>query len=137
MLVAPRVGFSLPVDQLIDRLCERCPIDRNKVFLVGHSMGAAFAVRAASFDPKRYAAVAVIGGSGVFRASEEIKQLPFHLSVGAEDFALTGSRRLRDALSRAGVRSVKYQELRNVEHLGVVQQSLESVFQFFDLISKG
>jgi predicted esterase len=132
MLVAPRFAFTLPLAALLDELHDRYPYDRTRVLVLGHSMGAAAAVQAASLDPKRYAGVAALGGSGGFKPSEELKNVPFFIAVGEQDFALAAARSLHRRLLKDGVKTVRLRELANVEHLGVVQQSLGEAFQFFD-----
>jgi len=135
MLVAPRVGLRLPLAAVLDELHTRYPFERTKVFLLGHSMGAATAVQAVGLEPTRYAGVVALGGSGTVKASDDLKKVPFYIGVGAQDFALTGARNLKDRLEKAGVTSVTLQELADVEHLGIVQQSLPTAFQFFDKIA--
>lgn len=132
MLVTPRVGFRLPLAAILDELHGRYPFDRRKVFLIGHSMGAAAAVQAISLEPKRYAGIVALGGSGTFQASEDLKKVPFYISVGVQDFALGGARSLKERLVKAGVEKVTLRELADVEHLGIVQQALGEAFQFLD-----
>lgn len=132
MLAAPTVGFLLPLPDMLDELHARYGFDRSKVFVIGHSMGAAQAMSAASANPRLYAGIVAIGGSGNFKATDELKQLPFFIGVGEKDFALRGAKSLKDRLDKAGVRTAVYRELRDVEHLGIVQQSLRDVFRWFD-----
>jgi len=134
MLVAPRVGFTLPLADILDELHKRWPYDQKCVLIVGHSMGAAQAIQAVGAEPKRYAGVAALGGSGTVKASNDLKKIPFFIGVGSQDFALSGARGLRDRLAKAGVEKLTFRELANIEHLGIVQQSLAEVFVFFDKI---
>jgi pimeloyl-ACP methyl ester carboxylesterase len=136
MLVAPRVGFNLPLADVLDELHNRWPYDRKCVLIVGHSMGAAQTLQAVGAEPKRYAGVAALGGSGTVKASDHLKTIPFYIGVGSQDFALSAARGLRDRLAKAGVEKVTFRELANIEHLGIVQQSLAEVFVFFDEIVK-
>jgi predicted esterase len=138
MLVAPRVSFNLSssLGEVLDELHKRWPFHRNRVFIVGHSMGAAQALHAVSIEPRRYAAVIALGGSGTFKTTEELKKVPFYVGVGNQDFALSGARGLRDRLVKAGVEKVTYRELANIEHLGIVQQTLAEAFENLDAIAK-
>jgi dienelactone hydrolase len=129
IVVATRDGLT---DGVIDALARLYPVDRSKVFLVGHSMGAGQAVAAASKNPDRYAAVAALGGGGVVRPSEAVTKLPFYVGIGKSDFALPSARSLRRSLERAKVETVVYKELDDVEHLAVVQICLSEVFKLFD-----
>jgi pimeloyl-ACP methyl ester carboxylesterase len=136
MLVAPRsngMGGG-QTEQLVDELARVYPIDRKKVLVVGHSMGAMQAVGMASRSPERYAAVAALGGGGMVQATPALSAVPFYVGVGTDDFALAGARGLHEALKRADVRSVSYHEFEAVEHLAIVQAALPEVFAFFDKV---
>ncbi|MCI0463283.1 MAG: alpha/beta fold hydrolase [Gemmataceae bacterium] len=136
LLVAPRsegFRFNLPAADLIDRVAKLYPVDRKRVFVVGHSMGAMQAVSAAQAAPERYAAVAALGGGGfVGKQADGLKALPFFVGVGGKDFALTMARSLRDGLKRVGVERLEFREYAEVEHLMIVRVALPEVFAFFD-----
>jgi predicted esterase len=136
MLVAPRVSFNLALADVLDELHNRWPFDQKCVFIIGHSMGAAQALHAVGTDPKRYAGVVALGGSGTVKATDDLKKVPFFIGVGNQDFALSGARSLRDRLAKAGVAKVTFREFANIEHLGVVQQALPDSFVYFDEIVK-
>jgi len=125
----------MPAD-LIDEVNRLYRVDRERVFLVGHSMGAAQAVAEAAKKPESYRAVAALGGGGRAAASEGLKAVAFFVGVGELDFALTGARTLRDALKKAEVRSIEFREYPGVEHVTVVQLGLKDVFAFFDEAAK-
>jgi predicted esterase len=129
LLVAPRDGLSAGLIKELKRLY---PIDPGRIFLVGHSMGAAQAVAAAGHDPTRFAGVAALGGGGGVRTSVALRGVPFFVGIGEADFARSGARALRDRLRKAKVRTVVYKEYPGVEHLLVVQQALDDVFAFLD-----
>jgi predicted esterase len=138
LLVAPRgdVWAGPPVAEVIDEVARLYPVDRKRVFLVGHSMGAMQAVGAAGQSPERIAGVAALGGGGGAKKSEAIKKVPFFIAAGSRDFLLPMARSLRDALGKAGVENVVFQEYPDVEHLLVVQVALPAVFAFFDAAAK-
>lgn len=140
-VVAPRSGAGFLTKpggaaEIIDVLSEVYPqMDKSKVYMVGHSMGAGEAIREANTTPGRFAAVAALGGGGQPGPKADVKvsfnKLPFFVSVGSDDFAITGSRRLKDALKKIGVGQVEYQELKGIEHMIIVQEALPAVFKFF------
>lgn len=136
LLLAPRsplfsfTGLDLP--PLIDALATRYPVDRDRVFLIGHSMGAAQAVAAAGKHPERIRAVAALGGGGGFRASEGVQAVRFFVGVGEHDFALTGAGNLNRQLVKAGVKQVVFKTYPAIEHLMVVQHALPELFAFLD-----
>ena len=133
LLVALRGGLAPGLIDEIDRLY---PVDRKRVFLIGHSMGASQAVAAASRSPETFEAVAALSGGGPVRPSDALKSVPFFVAAGAEDFGLIGSRGLRDDLQKAGIKKLIYHELPDVEHLLSVQATLKDVFAFFDEAAK-
>lgn len=135
MLLAPRAGFfgPPPVPQLIDTLAQRYPIDRRRVFLVGHSMGAGHAAALALRRPRDYAAVAALGGAPRIPETAALQQLPFFLAVGSEDsLARDAARTLHRRLAGARLPHYRFREYAGIEHLLIVRQSLSDVFAFFD-----
>jgi predicted peptidase len=137
LLVSPRTaGFGLlPVDELVAALAKIYPVEKDRVFIVGHSMGAMQATAAALAHPECYAAIAALGGGGAAKANAGLARLAYFVAGGSEDFALSGARRLEKSLRNAGVEKVIFREYPDVEHLLVVQEALPEVFRFFDDIS--
>jgi predicted esterase len=132
-LVAPRSALGLaPLEALIEELDRLYPIDRSRVVLVGHSMGAAQAVGAVVKSPDRFAALAALGGGGLVPHRDGLERLPAFVGVGDRDFALKGARSLAEALRAAGLGDVTYREYPGIEHLAIVQVALPDVFAFFD-----
>lgn len=134
-LVAPRAGLGLANPKAADvaaALAETYPVDTDRVFAIGHSMGAATLMSHAGSAPDRHRAIALLGGGGRFSPGEEVRRLPIFLAPGERDFARTNARRLRDALQRAGVEHFDYREYEATEHFGIVQVALADAFRFFD-----
>jgi len=129
LLAATRNGLA---EGVLEELARLYPVDARRVFLVGHSLGAAQAVAAAGRHPAQFAAVAALGGGGSVRPSEALKGVAFFVGVGTEDFLLSGARALRDALKKAAVKRVAYKEYKDVEHLAIVPCALKDVFAFFE-----
>ncbi|MFM7152090.1 MAG: alpha/beta fold hydrolase [Gemmataceae bacterium] len=111
---------------------KKYPIDLKKVFLVGHSMGAAQAVALAGRNPSRFLAVAALGGGGGLQTSEDLKSVAFFVGCGERDFALNPAKKLASSLKKASVKQVDLRIYPGVEHLIVVQIALPEVFAFFD-----
>lgn len=103
------------------------PVDRKRVFLVGHSMGAAMGSQLLSRNPGVFAAAALLGGGGVLAEKEKLPKL--FVAAGTSDFGRTGAERLAQA---AGVACKVYP---NCEHLTVVQEALSDVITFFERAS--
>jgi predicted esterase len=138
MLLAPRSGLigAAPVAAIIDKLAERYPIDPNRIFLVGHSMGAGQAIELVQQHPGKFAAVASLGGAGRVRKKEVFTDLPVFVGVGDQDFALKGSRALHKALTDTGAKRATYKEYPDLEHLVIVREALPDVFAQWDEIRK-
>jgi len=142
LLVAPNsgLGFGLsapvPVGDIVDNLAERYPIDPKRIFIVGHSMGAANTIAAIQVEPKRFAAASALGGGGTIRKPEAFAELPLFIGIGDGDFALKKAQALESALKKAGAKNVVYKEFANVEHLVIVREALDDVFALFDKLAK-
>jgi predicted esterase len=136
MLLAPRGGGLLggtpPVAEVVAKLSERYPIDPKRVFLLGHSMGAAQAVELVQQNPGRFAAVACLGGGGRVRKHGAFAELPLFVGVGSKDFALRGAKSLSKALADAGAKRATFKEYPELEHLMIVREALPDVFAIFD-----
>jgi predicted esterase len=133
LLVSPR-SLLAPKDvpALVDEVARLVPVDRRRVALVGHSMGAAQAVAAASAAPDRYTALVALGGGGRVVPSDLLRDVPTFVGVGKQDFALEGARGLVRSLKAADVREVHDHEYEDVEHLAIVQVALPDVFAWLD-----
>jgi len=139
LVVAPRgsAGFTPQrAGEVIDAVDKLYPVDRERVFLIGHSMGAAQAIASVQASPARFAAVAALGGGGTVKETEGLSTVPFLIAVGAQDFAYSNARKLAYELKKAGVKSVRFKEYPDVEHLIIVQEALPDVFAFFDEMSR-
>lgn len=139
LVVSPRgtPGFTPNrASQIVDAVDKLYPVDRQRVFVIGHSMGAAQAISSASATPNRFAAVAALGGGGIVKESDALIEVPFFVCVGAQDFAYTNARKLAFELKKANVKSVRFREYPDVEHLVIVQEALPDVFGFFDEMAR-
>lgn len=135
LLVAPRSGyliFNMPVEAIVTEVAKLYPVDKSKVFVVGHSMGAAQAIGAAQENPGLFAGVAALGGSGKVNSTEKLKNVPIFVGVGDSDLALEMARRLHKFLKNGGVKQLQYREYPDVEHIMIVREALPEVFAFFD-----
>lgn len=135
LLVAPRspLGFGggPPAKAILDALGERYPIDRSKVFVVGHSMGAAQTVALCQENPGLFAGAAALGGGGGRVKQAAFAKLPFFIGVGDKDFALPGAKALARALPDA-----TFKEYAGLEHMLIVREALPDVFAKWDGIAK-
>src|SRR5262249_2776568 len=123
LMVATRAGLGQapPVAEVVDELARLYPVDRRRVYLVGHSLGAAQSIDVAQASPGRFAAIAALGGGGIVRRPEALRGLPVFVGVGTEDFTLGWARGLAKSLSEAGA-VVTAKEYTDVEHIMIVQE---------------
>jgi predicted esterase len=139
LLAAPRGGLltvTPPLPELIDAVGRLYLIDTQRVFIVGHSLGAMRAVSVARRTPRAFAAVAALAGGLPVEPAPGLQDLPFFIGTGADDPILRGSgRALADSLDWAGVKTVVTRTYDDAEHLTVVEAALPDVFAFFDRVA--
>lgn len=124
LLLTLRNGAGLSqLPEVLAELGKLYPYDPKRVFLIGHSMGAAMAVQAAQSNPKLFAAVAALGGGGSVRSAEGLP--PFLVGAGESDFGKPMAQSLAKALK------TECKLYPNCEHLTVVQDALGDVAAFF------
>jgi len=132
-VIAPRqtlLGAGMELDALLDELQEHISFDPSRVFVVGHSMGAAQAIAQVSKHADRVRAVAAIGGGGSPTKSDALTKLPFFVAAGEKDFGLPRAKALAATLKNYGAK-VDFEEVKDVEHMVIVQAVLGDVEQFF------
>jgi predicted esterase len=140
LLVAPRTtGIAValgtkgpPIAPIMEEVDRLYPVDKKRVFVLGHSMGAKQAVDYACEAPERFAAVAALGGGRPVKTSTALKKLPFYVGVGNQDIFLPDARKLGADLIYAGVEKLRWREYPDTEHLVEVRVALAEVFAFFD-----
>ena len=132
LVVSPRVGMgNAPFDELIDVLEELYPIDRESIFVLGHSMGAGAAMGFTNQGQLKPRAVAALGGGGSVDRNGNLGSVQFFVGAGSHDFGRSGAQRLANSLERAQV-AVQYRTYSEIEHLVIVQVALDDVFEFFE-----
>lgn len=141
LVVSPRAGLGFlggppPVADILAKLGERYPIDPKRVFVVGHSMGAAQAVELAQDHPGKFAAVAALGGGGRVRKPAAFENVRVFVGVGGNDFANRGAKALRDALAKSAGDGLTFKEYPDVEHMVIVRAAVDDLFAVFDAAAK-
>jgi predicted esterase len=137
IVVAPRVegllgaGPAPNVPGILDALTKRYPIDINRVYVVGHSMGAGHAIELAQKHPDRFGAVAALGGGGKVTKPEAIQKVRFFVGCGKMDVAIEKAKTLHKELSEAKAPST-LKEYEDIEHMLIVREAAADVFKFFE-----
>jgi predicted peptidase len=78
----------LTLNAMLDELLARLPIDRDRVYLTGISMGGSMSYRWASESPGRFAAVVPVSGSWAPEDACRLKDLPIWAFHGAKDHSV-------------------------------------------------
>lgn len=134
LVVAPRqgvLGMGMDVAAMVEELAVHFPVDRKRIMLMGHSMGAGQVVRQTGLHPGLPIAAVAIGGGARPARPESLGGIRWFVSAGQYDFGKGGAAALARSLEQAGC-PVEYQEIPDVEHMVVVQASLPEVFRFLD-----
>jgi len=126
----PAAQDVLDVADLVERLW---PVDADRVYLMGHSMGGMGTVLVGFDHADRFAALAPIAGFG--QASQLAKDpgMPIFLGQGERDalVPVEAARAFHEAAKNEG-RTVVYVEKAGVDHIAIVDQVMAAVFDFFD-----
>ncbi|MCA9248346.1 MAG: alpha/beta fold hydrolase [Planctomycetales bacterium] len=116
--MAHQPGQQLSVAMaILDEVLAELPVDRDRVYLTGLSMGGYGAWELAMRRPKLFAAVAPVCGGGDEREAQRIAALPIYAYHGDADGAVPvdRSRQMIAALKAAGGEP-RYKELPGVGH---------------------
>ena len=134
LIIAPRQsllgGLGMKAEQMLDILDDHFRIDRERIYYVGHSMGATQAVSQAALAPALPRAVVALGGGGRLGSTTNPTTRWF-VGAGDRDFGLRGARALEASLKAKGT-DVELRVYPNVEHMVIVQAALDDVFSFLD-----
>lgn len=105
------------VMQLVDQLTENYPIDQDRIYIAGLSMGGFGTWDLISRFPQKFAAAVPVCGGGNLRVIEKAKQMPVWAAHGSDDATVpvTMTREMIDALRKAGATPI-YTEFRGVGH---------------------
>jgi predicted esterase len=134
LVISPRQslsGLGMDIDGMLEAIEPWLAVDRSRVMLVGHSMGAAQAIAQVSSHSDRVRAVAALGGGGLPSSSLRASSVRFFVAAGDRDFGRPRAESLSNSLRDLGC-DVAYREYKDVEHLVIVQAALSDVFAFLD-----
>jgi pimeloyl-ACP methyl ester carboxylesterase len=135
LVIAPRqglTGISLDCSEMLDVLEKFFRIDREQVYLLGHSMGAGQVIRQATLHPELFRGAAVIGGGSGVRDPQKLVDIGWYVAAGELDFGRRGAKAFQESLQRVQPSRLKYELVPDVEHMVIVQATLQPTFEFFD-----
>jgi predicted peptidase len=89
---------------LIEHVCKTLPVDRDRVYLTGFSMGGFGTWQTACYDPARFAAIVPVAGGGDVSQAKRLARLPIWTFHGAEDAVvpLSASQEMVEAVRKCG-----------------------------------
>lgn len=113
----PRTDQMCVVEGILEEVLEEFPIDRQRVYLTGLSMGGYGSWDLGTRHPEWFAAVAPICGGGDSSSARRLVGVPVWAAHGAEDRVVPAerTREMIDALREAGGEPV-YREYEGVGH---------------------
>jgi predicted esterase len=108
-------------------------VDDGRIYLLGHSMGAAGAWHLAEKYPQRWAAIACFAGAGSPEAEARMKGIPQLVVHGDADtmVPVAASRAMVAEMKRLGIEH-RYIEVRGGGHGSVIGPNLAAALDFFD-----
>jgi predicted peptidase len=112
-------------------------VDRARIYLAGHSMGAAGTWRIGLEYRDRFAALAPIAGTRPSQALEAAlssgRKIPIIIVAGAKDalVPVDGCRQVAEKAKLLG-HQVKYLEYPDGDHISVAISSVREIFDWFD-----
>lgn len=122
------------VINVIEIILNEYPVDRNAMFLTGHSMGSGGTWYLGGKYSMLWAAIAPMSGPFVDEAGypwDNIRKMPIFMTEGTGATpSLAGSHVMRDWMKEKGF-NLEYKEV-NADHGGMVPLVLPDVFNFFD-----
>jgi Dienelactone hydrolase family len=116
------IGWSKQVADnlmtLIDDLSARLPVDVNRLYLTGYSMGGFGCFRLAVKYPEKFAAVVPLAGGGDVKQADVLKLTPIWAFHGDKDdmVPVERTRDVMKSITAAGGTSAKYDELAGEGH---------------------
>jgi poly(3-hydroxybutyrate) depolymerase len=113
-------------------------VDPNRIYLMGHSMGAIGTWKLAAKYPDIWAALGPFSGRGEPATVERMRSIPQFVVHGDADptVNVAGSRTMVAAMKSLNV-DVTYIEVPGGNHGDVVEPNFSGMFQFFDAHRKG
>lgn len=125
------------VIDVLDTIEAIYPIDKKRVYIMGHSMGGGGTVLVGFNNAQRFAAMAPIAGFGSAAQLKKAPGMPLFIGQGDADalVPVASARAFYHAAKDLGM-DVKYIELPGVEHVPIVDEVMNDAFDWFDAHTK-
>ena len=101
----------------LDDICETLPVDKNRIYLTGLSMGGTGTWMLAMAAPEKFAAIAPICGSGIYWNGFSLKDMPIYIYHGDcdESVPISNSIEMLTSINKRGG-NAKIKILYGVKH---------------------
>ncbi len=121
------------VMNVLSLMRDQYSVDEDRIYLMGHSMGAIGTWSLAEQYPDQWAALGPIAGMGNPAATEVFKHIPQIVVHGTADntVPVAGSRAMVDAL-KLHEANVTYIEVPGGGHTNIAPMNMSKIFDFFD-----
>ncbi len=121
------------VMEVLQRVRQQYTIDENRIYLMGHSLGAIGTWRLAANYPNIWAALGPIAGNGNPATMERMRHIPQIVVHGDADnvVSVNGSRAMVAELNKLGG-EVKYIEVPGGGHSDIAGPNIPAILDFFD-----
>ena len=121
------------VYQVLEQVRALYKVDEQRIYLMGHSMGAIGTWALGTRTPRQWTALGAFAGVGVGANAAAMKALPHFVVHGDADATVnvSGSRTMVAGLKAAGA-EVVYVEVPGGRHNDIVEPHLAGMFDFFD-----
>ena len=109
-------------------------IDKNRIYLMGHSMGGGGALHLGEKYSSIWAAVAGVAPAAFgfqWSKDQKLKDVPLLIIVGEDDRLVKGSEQLADQFMGLEF-NVEYKSLPGLDHGQIIGGSMPDVFDFFN-----
>jgi poly(3-hydroxybutyrate) depolymerase len=132
-VVRRRALSEADVMNVLDLVLKTYRVDPDRVYLFGHSMGAAGAWHLGAKYSDRWTALACYSGLGVPDTEQRMRHIPQLVVHGDADavVAVSASRAMVAEMKRLGVEH-RYIEVAGGDHYNVVEPYVRAAFDFFD-----
>jgi poly(3-hydroxybutyrate) depolymerase len=132
-VVRRRALSEADVMNVLDLVTKAYRVDPDRVYVFGHSMGAAGAWHLGAKYPDRWAALACYSGLGAPESEAQMQRIPQLVVHGDADAVVpvSASRAMVAEMKRLGV-DHRYVEVAGGDHYNMVEPYIRAAFDFFD-----
>ena len=106
-------------------------VDKNRIYLMGHSMGGMGAMYIGEKNAPMWTAVACLAGFGSPDPNGKLKDTPLYFTAGSNDTMGMRGSAVAEQLKAAGM-DCTWKEVPGLDHGGIIAGAMPDVFKFFN-----